>query len=424
MKRLTILLLLSMSTAPLFAQDRMKENMQDLIAEAIGRNPELLSELHRTRMMEARIPQARALDDPQFTYSLMEFPGTNVREARFQNYGLMQMIMFPTKLGIRGEIADLGLQTSRLQYSEKSLALIASLKSTYAMLWAARTNLNINKQNQQLLEQILRVAEVHYSVGKGSLQEILRTRIELDRSRLQEATLNQEVIQAESMMMAILNRTKGPIGEISYPPFARFDIRLPRLLEHASRSRPMLLSDSLAIEQAGKMVSMARQEYIPDFSVAVERVTMPVEGMNMWSVMAGISIPFAPWSLGKSSARVQEALAEKSMRESMLTASRNMTDALIRDSYAKAHSFAAQTESFDRSILPQSLQSFEGLLADYQTGRTTYIMLIDGYRMYQDMRMEATMTRMKYEQAVAELERHVGVVSLSELRLDQKEILK
>ncbi len=251
---------------------------------------------------------------------------------------------------------------------------------------------------------------------------MLRTRIELDKILLQEAALRQEVTQAESMMKAILNRQTDSIGDVTYPPFRQIDISLGSLLEHGRRSRPMLLADSLGIEQAGKMISMMRQEYIPDFSIAVERVTMPVDRMNMWSVMAGISIPFAPWSLSKASARVQEAMAEKSMRTSMLNASRNMLEAQIRDSYAKVESFARQTEFFEKSILPQSFQSLQGLLADYQTGRTTYIMLIDGYRMYQEMRMEATMARMKYEQAVADLERNVGVFNLSDIPADQKEI--
>lgn len=344
MKRLTFLVHLVLWIVPAFAQGQTTEDMQRLIVEALEQNPDIKSELYRLQMMEERIPQARALDDPQFTYSLMEFPGTSVREARFQNFGLMQMIMFPTKLGIRAEIADIGAQTARFQYSEKSLEVVAALKSAYAMLWGARTNLRINKEDQQLLEQILRIAETQYAVGKGSLQDILRTRIQLEKIRLQEATLKQEVIQAESMMMAILNRKTGAIGEVAYPPFSRIDFPLNRLLDYARHSRPMLLADSLGIEQARKMVSMMRQEYIPDFSIAVERVTMPVERMNMWSVMAGISIPFAPWSLGKASARVQEAMAEQSMRTSMLTASRNMVEAQIRDAFAKVESYARQVE--------------------------------------------------------------------------------
>jgi len=422
MKRLTFLLALFLSVLPVLAQERVTEDFQNLVREALQNNPEIKSEFYRAQMLAERIPQVRSLDDPQFTYSLMEFPGTQFGEARFQNFGLMQMIMFPTKLGLRGDIASIDAQVARHVHSEKSLEVVVSLKSTYAMVWASRTNLKINRENQKLLEQILRVAQTQYSVGKGSFQDVLRTNIELDKTRIQEASLQQEVIQAESMLRAILNRQSGTIGEVAYPPFFRSDISLDRLLTHARDSRPMLLADSLGIEQAGKMISMMRQEYIPDFSIGIERVTMPVARMNLWSVMAGISIPFTPWSLGKASARVQEAMAEKAMRTSMLTASQNMVEAQIRDAFAKVQSYALQTESFERAILPQSLQSFEGLLADYQTGRTSYIMLIDGYRMYQEMRMDATMARMKYEQAIAELERQSGIFDFSELHDDSKEI--
>jgi outer membrane protein TolC len=164
---------------------------------------------------------------------------------------------------------------------------------------------------------------------------------------------------------------------------------------------------------------MARQEYIPDFRISVERVTQPMIGMKSWSIMAGITIPFAPWSLSKASARVQEAQADRSMRQSMLQANRNMIEATIRESFARVKAYETQVRSFEYTILPESKQSLQSSLAEYQSGRTSYLMLLDAFRMNQDMRMEATMTRMNYEKELANLQQQVGVVDIKEIPLEE-----
>lgn len=77
--------------------------------------------------------------------------------------------------------------------------------------------------------------------------------------------------------------------------------------------------------------------------------------------------------------------------------------------------------ALDSAIVPQSFQSLLSLLTEYQTGAASFIMLLDSYRMYQDMRMEATMTRMNYEIALSQLERQVGVVDLWAIPSSKKE---
>jgi hypothetical protein len=48
-------------------------------------------------------------------------------------------------------------------------------------------------------------------------------------------------------------------------------------------------------------------------------------------------------------------------------------------------------------------------------------MLLDTYKMYQEVRMESAMARMKYEQGIAELERQVGVIDLNQIALSPQE---
>jgi outer membrane protein TolC len=403
-----------------YGQEQKREELQALMNEAIKQNPEIATEQSRVAMMQERIPQAGALADPEFTYTLMQFPGVQFGQAMYQNFGLMQMIMFPSKLSTRKDIASVATNSAQWGHTAKIVEIVALVRSAYAMLWDARTRLAINIENQQLLDQILRTAQTQYSVGQASQQDVLKTSIELAKAHSDEAFLRQEIVGAESMLHAILNRPQNiTIGLVTIDSLQPIHHSVDALLHYAHFRHPMLSQDSLNIVESDLMLSMARQEYIPDFKISVERVTQPLIGVNTWTVMAGITLPFAPWSLSKASARVQEAQADRSMHQSMLQVNRTMIEANIRDSFARVKAYETRVQSFEQTILPQSRQSLQSSLTEYQSGRTSYLMLLDAFRMNQDMRMEATMARMNYEKEFANLQQQVGVADIKEIPLEE-----
>jgi outer membrane protein TolC len=181
----------------------------------------------------------------------------------------------------------------------------------------------------------------------------------------------------------------------------------------------MLVHDSLSVFEAELMLRFSRQEYFPDFTVGIERMTMPGSGMGNWTVSAGISLPFAPWTLNKASARVQEAQARRGVMESMSASTRNMIAARVRETYAAVKAWERRASSYEMDILPKTERSLRLLMTEYQTGMTSYLMLIDGFRIYQEMAMDNIMARVRYEQAVAALEREVGVTDLSVIPKEQ-----
>ena len=170
------------------------------------------------------------------------------------------------------------------------------------------------------------------------------------------------------------------------------------------------------IDESKTMLSMAKQEYLPDFKFGIERITEPMGPFTGWSVSAGITLPFAPWTLGKASARVDEANAAIVRSHAFYSATRNMVITNIKDLYYKASGTKQQLDIYNSAILPQAKQSVQASLTDYQTGRTDFLMLIDAYRTLVSLSKEYFMTRMRYEQTIAELEREVGTQNLSDVK--------
>jgi len=393
------------------------DDLDLLIAEALDHNQEVRAALYQMRVLDARAVQAGALADPELTYMREQMPGFRWNEALMQKFELMQMIPFPSKLSARRQVADYTAEHAHHDHLERVNDVIARLKNAYVELWYIQHAITLNEESERLLLQFSQIARTKFSVGTAPQQDVLKALVELERLQNQLITLRQQEGVTKSMMMALLNREPGDtLGTAVLPESVSFSAHPDTLITLAMQYRPMLLHDSLGVEEGKAMLTLARREYFPDFTIGVQYVTEPTGMFRGWSVSAGISIPFAPWTLGKASARVEEADATVERAHAAYHASRDMIVATVREMYLRASSQCRQLTSYRRSILPQAEQSLQASLTAYQNGSVDILMLIDAYRTLVELRMESLMTRMQFEQSVAELEKAVGLTGVATMK--------
>jgi outer membrane protein TolC len=399
-----------------------EESMAALINEALSRNPDIAVERDRVEAARQKIPQESALPDPELIFKMMEIPGLDFGNATFANLELMQMVPFPTKLSTKRSLAELLLTHASYGQKERIAMTTAEVKMAAATLWYAREVLALNQANQDILRRVLKAVETAYAVGNASQQDVLKSNIELAKTISEETVLRSRTLGAENKLRELLNRPSSiGIGRVS-PSTGR--VTLPpveKLLSASTLRRPILAGDSLSIVEKELALSLMKQEYLPDLKFSLEYVRMPMAMENRWSFSAGITLPFSPWTLGKASARVQEGEADKRMSESMYVSRRNSVAAAIRTRYEEANGRARQLDIYERSVLPQLRQSIAVMLTEYETGKTSFLMLLDSYRMYNEGIIGFAMARMQYSEAVAELEREVGVTDISSLSSTGKE---
>jgi outer membrane protein TolC len=396
-------------------------NIDDLVNEALRNNTDIQASRHQVDAAYAGIPRAGALDDPELTYMREEMPGFRWNRAEMQKIELMQMIRFPSKSAARTDLAEIQFKHAHHDYEEKELEVIAKLKSAYAELWFVQHALALNRENARLLQQFASIAKTKFGVGEARLQEVLKVNVERARLENQATVLRQQEQSVKAMLCALLNRPEeDTLGIAGLPDTVSFTATLDTLLQLGVRSRPMLLHDSLAVEESRTVLSLSKQEYLPDIKVGVQYVTVPVGDFRGWSVSAGITLPFAPWTLGKAGSRVEEAAATIGRSEAALNATRNMVLSGIRDLYYKAVSARDQLHSYHTFILPQAEMSSKASVTAYRNAKENFLMLIDSYRTSVELAMEALMLRVQFEQAVADLERQVGTQNVTSIeRKDQ-----
>jgi len=411
------MLFLLVSGAVLGQQQTTTLDLRQLVDETLRSNPEIRASLHQADAAHAKVGQAGTLDDPELTYMREEMPGFRWNEASMQKIELMQMFRFPSKLSKETEIAEINAEHSHHNHYEKELEIITRLRSAYYELWFVQQSRALNQENSRLLQQFVSVAKTRFGVGEAALQDVLKANVELAKLENQGTVLQQQEQSVKAMLIAILNRQlNDSLGIATLPDSAVFTRSLDTLQQRALQSRPMLLHDSLMVEESRAMLSLSRREYLPDLKLGVQYVTSPMGDFRGWSILAGVSLPFAPWTLGKANSRVDEATATVSKSSAALNASRNMVLSSIKDLYVKSQSAKRQLDSYRDVILPQARQSLKASITAYQNGRTDFLMLIDAYRTLVELSMESLMVRMQFEQAVAELERQVGVPDIVSMK--------
>lgn len=398
------------------AQEKPILTLEQLIDTALENNLELQAFSKVVKAAEAKIPQMRSLDDPELTFRLMEMPGLKPNEAMYANLELMQMIRFPTKISTETRMAKLGADRAQQLYNEKSVEIIMKVKSAFYELWMAQQSLELNRTNAELMKQFLQIAKTRYAVGKISQQDVLRASVEiakLEKERLGYSDMEEAAL---AMLASLLNKNISDFtGIATAPDTIIFDVDIHQVVSYALRYCSKLRSDSLMVEKDKAMHKLAKLEYLPDFKVGVEYVSSPLTGFRGWSLLAGVSLPFSFWTLGKASARVEEASANILKSTAMYNDERNMLLAKVREYFTKSNSLKSQWDLYQNNIIPLAEQSLQVTLTNYQTGQTDFLMLLDAYRMLVMEKMEQIMTRMKFEQTLAELEKEIGCRDIEEI---------
>jgi outer membrane protein TolC len=392
-------------------------DLQFLIIEALQNNPEIQSAQLNWDLMKKKIPQANSLDNPELKLMQEEIPGLKFGEAMYSRVELMQMFPFPGKINLQTELTRIASEHGHHDHLEKINEVISKLKMAYVELWFSQQATVLNRENARLMKQFLSVAQTKFGVGETSLQDVLKAQIEIAKLDNELVSLRQKEQSAKAMLQSILNRKENDtLGFAVITEEIVFDVSLDTALSLTLRNRPMLKHDSLDIHEGNTMLAMAKKEFYPDFNIGLRYDHSSEKSFNGWTISAGITLPFAPWTIGKQDAKVEEAEISIDKANATLNATRNMIFSNIKDLYFKADASKKQLDAFRLNILPQLRQTLQASLTAYQNGKTDFLMLLDSYRMLVDMTMEYYMKRMEFEQTLAQLDKEVGFQNVATIK--------
>lgn len=388
-------------------------SLRAAIAEALQRNPELSAAHKAWEAAQLRAPQARALDDPELSIQTWGVPlrdPVSFRRANPNILGLRQSLPFPGKRRLKGEIAADDAKMAEAQHRSKVRELIAQVKQGYFDLALADKTLQLEHQQLEVVKQMLKVAEIRYTVGMVPQQDVLRAQVEQSDRLNMLIMAGQERRTTEARLNTLLNRPPGsPLGPLQEPEGIALRERVEELSRQALEARPELAGAEAAVQKAVKSRALAdKNRKLPDFMVGLEYWLAPeMDPAHMYAAMVNVTIPFF-WTQGKHRQEVEEASIMVAMEEASAQAMRNQVLLEVQEAFVMLDAAQRTLRLYQEGLLPQTEQAFKATIAAYQTGKVDFGSLLEGERTLRQVRLGAFRALTEVQRQLAELERAVG----------------
>ncbi len=391
--------------------------LEDLINEALERNPQLNSFYNVIRADSAIIPQSGALPDPILSLNLLNIPTNSFafdQEAMTgKQIALRQKFPFPGKLGLKEKISTEKAGVSNANYLEFKNQIVKDVKVNYYDLFFVNKAIETTRKNQSLIQEFVKIAETKYAVGKGLQQDVLKAQVELSKmtDKIIQLEQRRKVIQAR--INTLLNRPVNlELGSPREPEFKAIEQNLDSLQNFATENRPFIQGWRAMKRQSDFKVRLAEKDYWPDLSLFVaytQRDELQNGNPGYDFLSGGISLNIPIYSGQKQSKKVEEMKYNKIAVNERYNQIVNQVFFELEDKLTSADKNANLVELFKTGIIPQASQSLESALTGYQTDKVDFLTLINNQVTLFNYELDYYRVLSDYNKDIAQLEYSAGI---------------
>ncbi len=365
--------------SPLAAQPQ--EPVEDprlavLVEEALANSPDLLAMREAVAAARSRPRQVRSLPDPMLSFAFTNdgwSPSLGDRDMTTLAVMGSQLLPWPGKRRLRGEIAGVEADLLAQQLDRLKLGLVAAVKRAYWGLVLARDLQELIHEQEEIWKQIEGVARARYTVGQGAQQDVLRVQVEQTRIAQLRAEQEAEADVRRAELNRLLARGDLPLEATDHLAHRPEGLSPEERLAQAEAVSPELRAGALAIDRDRLAVGLAEKDFRPD-------LTVQAGYMNrgrldpMWQAGVGINLPIYRRRLASGLAEAQARSRESARRlESIRLQLRFRT----RERLTQLRTAEALARIYTDGIIPQGQMSVEAAIANYEAGKVPFISVLE-----------------------------------------------
>ena len=279
--------------------DTAIENLAALTPEALvaaveQHNHHLLSSAAAVEAAQLRIAPASALADPTLSYMML--PRSIGSDIGYRHGGeISQSFPWPGKRDLHGTVASERHNIALEDLAITRLDVVTAARSSFAEWHYLHRAIEINTANQQVVEELIAVAQARYSSGSALQQDVLQAEVELALLQQQRLTLDQQLTAARASMNLLLNRD---IDSYVPPPAPlREPGPLPGLdaaRAIAEQTHPYLRRQAALVDEGHARVELADKAFLPDFRAYLNYADTWDERDKRLHVGVAINVPARP----------------------------------------------------------------------------------------------------------------------------------
>ncbi len=386
------------------------DELSVLIEAALAENPALLAIRDQQQSAGHKVASADDLADPVFSFAFSNYPvdsfASDVTPMTGNELRLAQKLPYPGKLKAKQEVAAQDSLWFQGVYDDARLELTRQVKSTYYKLYAIDRAIKTVRNNLSLLDDLSRLAETRYRVGKGKQTNVLKIHLELTRQRDRLIQLERQRVTIQGQLNTFANRPATTLietpAEIS---ITALSVDLERLQAEARNNRPMFGAWQARVEKARKQKALARLDYKPDMTLwagyRFRDDNLPDQGTDFAS--AGISFNL-PFNRSRRASAVSSSESILNLAYNQFADFRGKVEFAIDDAFHAARHNYDLVELYRTGMVPQSRQVYASSMSAYQVGNADFSELLSSLLARDKYETELHRVVSEYLQAVARLE--------------------
>lgn len=304
-------------------------------------------------------------------------------------FSVEQEIPNPGKLNARKNYLQSRASIEQQARASQLNTLIAEAKSSYYQWLVAEEKMEILKENERIMELMLKLARIRYPYNQGSLGNIYKA-----EARLQEVQNMQLMIQGEieekkatlNTLMNVAPDTPLLVDTTTIINYEPDQIIYDTAALGAQRSDIRQINRAIEAMQLNQQLQRAQAK--PDFRLRFDHMQPLGDMPAQFTAMAMVSIPIAPWSSKMYRSEVKamqyEIEAMKKSREAILTESRGMLTGMAE----QIMRMKQQLENYQAKIIPALRKNYQTLMLAYEENREQLPIVIDGWEALNMAQME------------------------------------
>lgn len=385
--------------------------VDDLVREALTRNPAIASGVHEVEAQRRKVPQASALPDPTVGVGWMgnarPFSVQTGDPSSYRSLSAMQMLPFPGKRSLRGQIAAKEVDATKWDLEGVRRRVAADVKSAYYDYWYYDKAIRTTQENRDLLAKLSQIAEARYRVGKGMQADVLRSQVEISMLLQKLTTLEQQKATAQARLNTLLSHDP----DAALPPAADLqnisplNYSLDDLYKLARENDPEYQRMQKMIERSQLATNLANKDYLPDLSVGYmyeQRPAMP----DMHGFTFTVNVPV--FYKSKQRQEVRQAIEEEWSAASARDNRQNELYFDLKQNYLAAKASENLLKLFSQGVVPQSSLALESSMSSYQVGNVDFLTVIGNFTTVLNYETDYYREMANYQTSLARIEALIG----------------
>ena len=383
--RIVLIICLAAAIAPAKAQHL---SLDSVIAK-VSSNPSLLAYDARINAQNMYATGAKNLDAPKLSAGQYQTPyQLSPNMGSFMISG-EQLFTNPAKLRAKEDYMQGIAKVTTEDKNYIKNQLIAQAKQYYYDQVVISKKLTVLQSTQNLLDYMLKDADIRLTYGKEKLSNIYKAkaeRFELDNTREQ---LSNELKQKAIMLNTLMHRDKQtPFSTDTIIVLKNYETTLTDTANLAdSRSDIKSINRSIALQQLNAQVEYSKRK--PDYGIQAAHMLSYGGYPNQYVLMASVTIPVAPWASKEYKANLKGIKYEVEELEQKRVDILNQAEGQLAGFRADLGSKKRQLKNYEQNITPALQNTYKTALQAYEQNTGDLATVLNGIKDLQAARMDA-----------------------------------